>query len=51
LKERDIIRFGKQRVKVREIVHEHHPHAIHVRDAIRTQKRVYSKTEDLKTEE
>lgn len=49
LKERDVIRFGKQRVKVREIVHQRHPHAVHVRDAIRTKKRVYSRTEDPKT--
>lgn len=45
LKERDIIKFGKQKIKVREIVlNDHNPSA--VADApIKTEKKVY---EDLR---
>lgn len=44
LRERDIIKFGKQKIKVREIVlNDHNPSA--VADHIKTDKKVY---EDLR---
>ncbi len=46
LKEKDIIKFGKQKVKVREIVHNDlNHHSSHDQNSIKTNKKVY---DDLK---